>query len=327
MKKIPILLVVLLLVSLYCNPVQAGFGGGGTGNCNHFFNPSPSNWEEDVEITDKGVQTCINITIDQGCVANVTFQWFNWTEYYGNWDDWFENPVGDPPSFYNETYWYNYSSWTNVNVSMQLCAWNVNVSCYTAGAIPWFDWRVIGNFSCSQDYIYNETCYYFFYPEECPLFYIYPSWNATNICPCCDAMCVGINNLHGHTMNITVYRNDTMNESFYIVNKYIEILNGTYCFCIDGHMDDMYYPMKYNETYHWYVNVTDTSTGEYNVSDAFSFRTAENLSLCPCGLDAIESICEDTDTIRDDAWIVGVVMMLFVLGYAINNKKVKRRKR
>ena len=225
MRKIQTIIIYLTLIAIVCNSAQGIGGGGGGWICAHFDNPTPSNWEEDVDIGIKGVQTCINITIDQGCTANVTFQWFNWTQHYEDWDDWIENPVGEPPSFFDDSYWYNYSSWTNVNTSTQLCQWNANVSCYTSGATPWFDWRVIGNFTCGNT-TYNETCYYYFMPEDCPLFYIYPAWNATNICPCCDGMCVGVRNDLGHNMNVTVYGRQKNKEHWHISN-------GTYCFCLD----------------------------------------------------------------------------------------------
>jgi hypothetical protein len=291
MKRIQIFAVILfLLVSVVYMPtvMAIGLGGGGTG---HMDNPSPWCGEVDVPITDKGVQTCINVTVDQDCTVNLTFQWFNVTQYAIDWLDWWMDwPYGgSTPSFYDDVYWLTYGESNDVNASGQHCFYNENVTCSTDGSwTEWQDWRVIANFTCSQNYTYNETFYCHYMPELCPLFYIYPPWNATDVCPCCDAMCVGINNVNGHGMNITIYRNDSHFEEFYMINEYNNVTNNTYCFCIDGHINNsMYYPMRYNETYFWYINVTDTVTGEYMVSDTYQFTTARNLSECPCGEEAI----------------------------------------
>ena len=670
-KLIGTIAVVLLLLS-FCGSAAAIPGNVG-GGCAHFNDPVPSNGERDVAIGPKGVQTCINVTVDAGCTVNVTFQWLDESAYQAAWLDWFLDwPYGGPmPQWTDDEFWFNYSSWTGLQASQQLCEYNENVTCAVNGSWPWRDWRVVASFVCAGPTYYNETCYYWFMAEDCPLFYIYPPWNATNVCPCCDAMCVGINNLHGHPMNLTIYRssdlggvygynaswcgatisnysnsitvnhnlidsdlvgfpvlvnlsnsivsmadggnslrfydsdcnllpheidywdnssyglvwvnvtsissnvdtvfyvyyndssavsvenptavwdsnfvmvqhmtdnttsdildstsndndgakkganepianssgkidgaqdfdgsddyvncfnavslniadeitveawvkrdtnvddyvvhktfgdskvpyalkiesdlakfgcydgswhladstgttiskdewhhligtydkslannnlkiyvdgicgvnddytlglstntepvwigrysthyffNGTMDEirisnvvrntswinasfnsqnqtptflSFgsqehnwiptgsqaitneYIANMYTNITNGTYCFCIDGHINNsIYYPMRYNETYYWYVNVTDITTGEYNVSDTFQFTTARNISDCPCGLADMEAICEDINTIRDDAWLVGLIMVFSVIPiYAIKKRR------
>ena len=685
-KLIGTIAVVLLLLS-FCGSAAAIPGNVG-GGCAHFNDPVPSNGERDVAIGPKGVQTCINVTVDAGCTVNVTFQWLDESAYQAAWLDWFLDwPYGGPmPQWTDDEFWFNYSSWTGLQASQQLCEYNENVTCAVNGSWPWRDWRVVASFVCAGPTYYNETCYYWFMAEDCPLFYIYPPWNATNVCPCCDAMCVGINNLYGHPMNLTIYRssgivdvygyntswcgvtisnysnsitinhdlidsdlvgfpvlvnlsnsivsmadggnslrfydsscnllpheidywdnssyglvwvnvtsisssvdtvfyvyyNDTsaasvenptavwdsnfvmvqhmtdnttsdildstsydndgnkkganepienisskinsgqdfdgtddyvkclhnsgiditttdfslevwvkfnnagsneeiinkrhqvagatyvgymlrktdanrlqaviddtdygfftgdtaitdtnwhhivflmdrdvegncliyldgvaetmtntfqstfvatqgslsttedlylgynhmpapndnwldgiidevrisniarnsswINASFdsqnqtptflsfgsqehnwiliesqaitneYIANIYTNITNGTYCFCIDGHINNsIYYPMRYNETYYWYVNVTDASTGEYDVSDTFQFTTARNLSDCPCGLEDIISACNDTNTIRDDAWLVGLIIVFSVIPiYAIKKRR------
>lgn len=231
----------------------------------YFDNPTPYCGETDVEITLKGVQTCVDVYVPSGCYVNLTFYWLNWS--YG---------------------WQTYASFTFQNTTGQFCVWNDNVTCYIDGDFrTTFIWLVVAEFYCpQQNYSFNDAFLCNFRAEPCPLFYIYPEHNSTVVCPCCDAMCLGINNENGHDMNLTFYRNDTMNETFYLVNKYFDVGNGTYCFCLDGHMADMYYPMRYNETYHWYVNVTDTTTGDYEVSDIFNFTTAQYISDCPCGEDA-----------------------------------------
>jgi len=292
-----ILLSLFILLFLFSYSVQAT--GGATG---HLSDPSPhSEW--DVPITAKGVQTCINVTVDANCTANVTFWWYN---YSG----------GDAGG-----QWEYYAHLNNISSTQQVCFWDANVSCATMNWWnDWHFWRVVGNFTCLSGN-YSESAFLWFNPEDCPLFYIYPPWNDTNICPCADVMCLGITNGEGHNMNITFFRNDTMNETFYAINRYVNVTNGTYCFCLDGHIDDIYYPMKYNESYHWYVNVTDVVSGDYNISTVYNFTTAENISDCPCGIDEIIALIEDTDTIRDDAWLVGIIIVFFTMAIVIAKKE------
>jgi len=294
------------------------------GNCPHLSNPVPAQGAENVAITAKGVQTCIDITIDAGCTANVTLQWFNYTDYIWDWIWCYFLGVGCPVSRYEDQYWITYANET-INQDTTMCAWNENVSCSIYGYEFDYDWRVVANFTCQQE-SYNETCYYTYSTEECDLFYIYPNMSQSNVCPCCDGMCVGINNEFGNSMNITFYRNDTQFEEFYISNKLTNVNNGTYCFCVDGHNNDsLYYPVRFNETYYWYVNITDTVTGLSNESDIFVFRTAENKSDCPCGLDALnETFLTDTeDNIRNDAWVLGVAIVFSMIPLAI----IVRRRR
>ena len=168
---------------------------------------------------------------------------------------------------------------------------------------------------------FNQT-YTFTTQEIVPIFSNpLPSNSSDNICPCCDSMSLNIINRKGNNMNITFYRNDTQFKSFYIVNKIWNIPNGTYSFCIDGHINDsIYYPVRFNETYHWYVNMSDVITGEYNVSDVFVFHTEENISNCSCGGDFV-------DTIRDDAWLIGVIIAFTSLPLAIALKSKKKKKK
>lgn len=134
-------------------------------------------------------------------------------------------------------------------------------------------------------------------------------------------MCVGVNNTNGNNMNITFYRNDTQNETFYVVNRLKNVTNGTYCFCIDGHVDDIYYPVRFNETYHWYVNITDVVTGEYNVSDMYYFRTATSEEDCPCNETFVDT---DTDTISDETWLIGLIIIFMMLPLSIIYQRRRR---
>lgn len=294
--------IVLISVAIISNPVLGI-------SLSYLDNPSPDCGEEGVEITPKGVQICINVTLNPGCSVNLSFQYWDWDEYWL-----------DP--FYDGTWFGNY---TGINTSGQYCFWNDNVTCYTEGDWEswWHWWRVIANFTCPQS-SYDEIFYCDFFPEECPLFYIYPPHNESSVCPCCDRMCVGINNELGHSMNLTFFRNDSLNETFYIINKYFAVSNGTYCFCIDGHIGDIYYPMKFNETYHWYINVTDTQTGTGNISRVFNFTTA-GWEYCFCG-NFSEAYNASTCGRSSSLGIIGVVGILGLIGWFMVRKRLLIKK-
>jgi hypothetical protein len=297
MKRLQAIIVVMFLLLFTKNAIGLVYPP-----TDHLKDPTPDRGEEDVDLSNpKGVLTCINVTVDSGCTVNLTFQW--WNTSLGVWGG-----------------WQIYGYLEDVAVSGQYCFWNINVSCATENFwTEWFHWRVVANFTCQQT-DYQEIFYTFFNPEDCPLFYIYPPWNETDICPCCDAMCVGINNVNGNDMNITFYRNDTQNQTFYIVNRYINVPNGTYCFCLDGHIDDIYYPMKFNETYHWYVNVTDTVTGDHNISEVFGFTTAVNVSDCLCGNVSETSVSEKNWT---PLIVPGLFALILVFYLLIDRRKNK----
>jgi len=207
MKRKLLLIGIFLLLSV--GIVVAVPSGG---DCDHLSNPVPSDGASDVIITAKGVQTCIDVDPPAGCSLNITFQWYDFDSYFDAWFDYLA-----------------------VNTSQTLCAWNTNVTCFTEGDYPVFAWRVLTEFDCDgQSYDVSE-CYYEFTPEECDLFYIYPALNTTDVCPCCDHICFGINNENGNNMNATIYGSyDGVN--YFTWNKYFNISNGTYCFC----MDDVY---------------------------------------------------------------------------------------
>ena len=443
--------IILSLINFI--PSVEAIGGG----CAHFNNPVPYNGQTDVSIGVKGVQTCINITIDQGCSANISLQWYNWTESLEAGHFWF-----------HESHWYTYYNTSNITTSQQICAYNINVTCATEKWwTEYMDWRVVGNFTCTGPTYYNETCQFYYQTADCPIFkYISPAYNST-ICPCCDCFCFGVNNTNGNPMNITIYGNTADKDYFYVLNKYINTSNGTYCFCMDdffpsahaigwsesnvtalttdtwynfsfdnfhavnmegtgsaviipfdghyfleywlvskndeaapkgdvialrmtnnGHeinasyrqvdfinqdeekyissrchdefdagdiinfqyivndlscqivMEGDYttndtnafasieseehsYPFLYNTTYKWYINVTDTITGESNNSDIFYFRTASNESDCFCG--NITEAFDTHDKVRDDAWIIGLAVLFGGIVFIFVKRKEPRK--
>ena len=508
MKKIQILLVTLFLfISMIYMPTTLATGGGGDdvpwggpdvppdGTCindtGYLTNATPYNSEEDIVITEKGVQTCINVTVPQGCEVDITFQWLNWSQYFDIWllwayeqDWWWDNiDWASEPTWDNDSLWTNYSNWT-ISSTQQLCSWHENASCYTEGdwTTEWNDWRVIADFTCANNVTYNTTCYYYFVAEECSVSYIYPPSPNGTACPCCDCICITVDNSLGHNMNVTVYGREDDYPHYDIFSHYENISNGTYCFCLDtiqptitphavahshtaqnvtvidtwynvtfdhgdgyhihadpltgivtilsyGHysatfwvavqdssanptgqkmavrvlqngtmeVDGSYreleftkqakeqhlssfihealwpgttmqfqyigdsinqaitttgtwstdnvsfyayiqdvtieehHPLRYNETYYWYVNITDTVTGEQTDSTIYQFRTAESPELCPCGLDALKSATGRGEIIRfgslndlaSIAFILAIValLLIIILYHKRNNKE------
>ena len=229
MKKITIIIILVLLLQLL--PSVSSIP-------NYISNPTPSNGERDVTVTAKGVQTCVDVVIPSGCTANITFSWVNMTEYYNAWLAW-RGGSGPRPTVENHTYYYY--NYTNVNSSTTYCAWNANVSCSTEN--KWdekFYWSVTVELNCSGiPSTFTED--YYFYPELCELFYIFPRYDATNVCPCCDTLCVGINNEQGHPMNITIL-GSVDGVDFYEWTSYSEVTNDTYCICIENF--NLKYPQK-----------------------------------------------------------------------------------
>ena len=287
-------------------------------------NETPNNGEFDVAISDKGVQTCVDVFVPSGCNVTVTMEWLNWSHYFDVWiewaylQDWWWGYIDwdTEPTWENDSFWNEYYNSTT-NVTDTHCVYNGNVSCYTDG--DWntvcFDWRVSVSYNCSGIWT-NDTCNYYFEPEECAISYIYPPSPNGTACPCCDVMCVRVSNVLGHNMNITIYRNDSTFEDFYIVNKFFNVSNNTYCFCIDGHVNDsIYYPMMYNTTYCWYVNLIDTTTNESTNSSIYQFRTPPNSSSCPCGADTLDEFVEERDNIQDDIWILPVASMFCLIPF------------
>jgi len=357
-----IFIVVISIIILFSTSVQ-GTGGGGNnppwggpsfpwcefcyndssdwwqweGYNDYFSNSTPDTFESDVEITGKGIQTCINLTLPAGCVADVTFQWLNASLYFDIWMDWVnEQDWGwedwdvnwsTEPTWENDSFWFNYSNWSLLSHSQQLCAYNINWTCRTENdwASVWDSWRIIANITCGVT-TYNITCYYCFQPELCPLSYIWPPSPNGTACPCCSPMCINISNEHGHPMNITIYRNDTLDENFYQVNKYLYISNGTYCFCIDGHINNsIYYPMQYDTVYHWYVNITDTVTGTISNSSIFRFRTEPDPDDCFCG-NLTEAYHNVSCGCGSSLGMIGTIGVLGLIGWFMVRKRLVVKK-
>ena len=279
-------IIIAAMICIMLVPSVSAIGGGPT---DHFDNPVPYCGETNITITDKGVQTCIVVYVDQECFVNLSFQWLN----YSDWT------------------WYEYANYTGVNNTGQYCGWHNNATCYTEGdwETQYQFWRVVADFNCSGS-LYQEIFYCWFTPELCNLFYIHPPNNSTNAsCPPCVSLCVGVNNPAGNNMNLTFYSNLSGSwDWFYIGTEnwtYQNVPNGTYCFYVP-------FFSQYNHTYYWYVNVTDTVTGDYDNSNIYHFRTAENLSDCPCGEEAIINLIKENSPQKD--YIIGIVGTIGIIG-------------
>ena len=294
MKKIQIVIIVAILLLFINNAVAYP-------PTPHLEDPIPARGELDVDLSNpKGVQTCINVTLDPGCEVNLTFQWYNYTG--GDAGQW-------------QTYGYS----ENANTSGQYCFWNTNVTCATENWwSTWFHWRVMANFTCQQT-DYQEIYYTYFNPEDCPLFYIYPPWNETDLCPCCIPLCVSVQSFNGSTMNITFWSNLSMGfwDYFWIgADKNVtfsNITNGTYCFNVCPFN-------RYNYTYYWNVSINDGHAIENY--GPYSFTTEENMSECIGGynLSELRSDAAEKDYIIG---LIGIIGVLGIMGWLFNRRRRK----
>jgi len=201
---------------------------------------------------------------------------------------------GDPDGTYctNDTSW-----WTDD--CEQIWYWNVTVS--------------------DGHYFTDET--YWFENPPCILSgYVYPADNATDICPCCDSMCMGIGELYDR-VNLTFYRHGEYEPSFYMVENFVNVTNGTYCFCLDGRIDGgMYWPMRYNTTYYWYAYVENCANSSLNItSSTYQFTTA--MEKCECGDAAGRG---EIVTNSRPYSIIGIIGLLGLFGFLIGRKKKRR---
>lgn len=308
-------------------------------NITAFTNITPSEQEMWVEITGKGVQICANITPPQGCNISVQYQWFNYTHFYDdwldwanaqswgywwNWNDWYWDidwaNETDPD---NSSYWHNFTGvYENINQTTQICVYNTNVSCFIENDYTreYFDWRINYSINCSGVFT-NDTCNYYFLPEECEdITYIYPPSPNGTVCPCCVDLCVSVNSSTGSTMNLTFYSNlSGVWDYFYLGDDNVTLVNVNNCtYCIT-----VPYFSLYNHTYYW--NVSIDNGVEVIDSDIFQFRTAPDPSWCPSDPSELTDFIEDTctDSIKDETWIIGVAIIFSCIPLGII---VKRRK-
>jgi len=70
---------------------------------------------------------------------------------------------------------------------------------------------------------------------EFTFYNIYPEDNAIDICPCIDALCIGVNNSDNHNMNLTFWHRTEVDDHYHHIQSYYNVSNGKYCFCTCGH--------------------------------------------------------------------------------------------
>jgi len=126
------------------------------------------------------------------------------------------------------------------------------------------------------------------------------------------------------------YIGDSINQAITTTGTWSTDNISFYAYIEDATIEE-HHPLRYNETYYWYVNITDTVTGEQTDSTIYQFRTAERPELCPCGLDALKSATGRGEIIRfgslndlaSIAFILAIVALLLivVLYHKRNNKK------
>ena len=163
---------------------------------------------------------------------------------------------------------------TNGKKYLMLCMEGI----HTCGTT--YTWWINASDGC--EYTNNS---YSFTTRDCEGEYsdIHPSNASSEVCPCvsCDNYtCVCINASHesGKNVNISFYSN--YSGAWTMFEKYINV-SGRYC---------AFFPVDYNTTYYWYVNVTEYGNdSSYNQTDIYSFTTALNVSNCTCsaGFDGI----------------------------------------
>jgi hypothetical protein len=241
--------------------------------------------------------------------------------YYDNlyelWDCWYygycdEVDWDSEPNWSNNSYWYVYGTDELLN-SKDVCFSNPNTTCHRENDYNslFQDWRVTASITCRSGYT-EERCYYWYEPEECPIFYIYPPSPNGTVCPCCTEVCVGAENETGTNMNISIYMNNTYNPTYQLVQHFENVPNGTYCFCLQDGI--------FNSTYQWYVNLTEYNNSLYYlISPIFQFRTLEP-EQCPCSPYELKEVIEKYDRIQDDTWIVGISLLLFGTLYLMRRK-------
>lgn len=129
-----------------------------------------------------------------------------------------------------------------------------------------------------------------------------PGNNTNNICPCNGSLCVEIYHTQGLTMNLSICVNGTyINET--------GLSNGTYCYCLCE------IPIRYNRTYSWYANVSNSENAFSTISDIYSFASAEMPVNCTA---------TSSSGVGSNVGIVGVVGIIGILGWLAHIRKKRR---
>ena len=146
------------------------------------------------------------------------------------------------------------------------CA-NFSVECGST-----YYWMAATQFNCSGS-IWWENHTYSFTTDDCPVSHITPVNNSCCNCPCCLSLCAKLSNMSSDTVKFAFQSNYTGSWQN-LEDSRVAPANTTYCLCVPEFV-------WYNYTYYWRVVYYDASGA--NVSDVYSFTTAESAEDCPCG--------------------------------------------
>jgi hypothetical protein len=176
---------------------------------------------------------------------------------------------------------------------------NPNITEY--GKTYW--WKVIVTDGTNT----TTVIYHFRTITAISIYGIHPPDNEVDVCPC-SALFFNITNDEGNLMNATVFMRNESAGDYSIVNWENNTGNGTVWFCLGA-------VAELNETYYWYVNITDTTNDKFT-SDVYNFTTVDNILDC------------DTTSFGGGscAWIIGVsiVLMCVPLVFVLRKKEEER---
>jgi len=137
---------------------------------------------------------------------------------------------------------------------------------------------------------------------------ISPDNNSVDVCPCFTPLCFNVST-NGFNVNYTIYMsNDT---GYYIHDSQSNVTDGRYCLCLCG--------LRYNETYSWYVNVSEYGNDSlYNQTEIHTFTTAQNINSC------LSVLVGDTMEISISEFSVIISFILFAFFFWIGYTSEKR---
>jgi len=193
---------------------------------------------------------------------------------------------------------------------------------YCTSDVSWWN-----NDTCEEWWTWNTTVYdgiatssetYTFQNMPCVLSgEIHPENNSIDVCPCASSICVGVGEYYDY-INMTVYGRSQYEANYSIWNKYINISDGYFCFCLCGYIIDAWHqPMQYNTTYEWYVNTSEYGDPtHYNVSDTYSFTTAASADDCSAG-----TLCRGDVANYDGYGIIGILGLFGIIAIFLVKKQ------
>jgi len=212
--------------------------------------------------------------------------------------------------------WYDNSSgaWTvfatNTNVNNGTYNQdNTNITDYNT--VYW--WKVV----VADESNSTTAIYHFRTITAISIYDIYPSNSDIDICPCAllqaesgiymlrTPLFFGVRNDNGSLMNVTVFMKD-ISGSYESVYRENNTGNGTVWFYLD---------VATNETYYWYVNITDTTNNDTFTSDVYNFTTIDDILDCNVTLGKGSSY----------AWVVGVALALMCVPLVFVLRKKEER--